>query len=405
MTVPTYIRKRLLAAVGLTAVLAPLAGCQNRKIVARINDAPVNDEEYQDAVSRVKATDFQQFAAQQIQTDAGGVGLITSVKDKLLEKLAIEKKALPTNDEVKRYQDYLTRTNPAVSSSLAAGQLTKDQLTKLLRDNMIRINLGSNNATIPEADIQKAFKDNPTQYNYPEIVGLRAAPVPTEAEGIQVINQIKQTGDFASAAAKYAPGAGTVRYIIIDPLPPGFPQALKDALAPLKDGQVVSTPVKIQAQGAPGSNMLVVQLVKRMPKGEASLADAHEAIRERKLAETQPQLLQHSEEVINNYNQSQKVEVYIERYADVVKQALKPPITPPGMMGAAPGSPRWSRPGRSLRRGSRFSEWRPPDDDASRHERSVRSSMPRPGTMIASPNSAAGSPNAGTPASSPKSGR
>lgn len=335
MYVSNPVCKRLLAAVGFAAILTPLAGCQNRKIVARINDTPINDEEYQEYVSRVKTTDFQQLAAQQIQTDAGGIGLISSVKDKLLEKLAAEKKALPSADEVARYQQYLTRTNPAVMSAMAAGQLTKEQLPKLLRDNMIRINLGTDNASVPEADIQKAFKDNQAQYNYPEIVGLRVAPVPNETEGIQVINQIKQTGDFASATAKYAPNAGAVRYITLDPLPP----ALKDALASLKDGQVASAPVKIQAPGSPTANTLVVQLVKRMPKGDATLADAHEAIRERKLAELQPQMIQHSEEVISKFNKEQKVEVYIDRYADIVKQAMNPPVNPAGMMGAAPGGP------------------------------------------------------------------
>ncbi len=334
MYVSIHVRKRLLAAIGFAAILTPLAGCQNHKIVARINDTPINDEEYQDYVSRVKVTDFQQLTAQQIQTDAGGAGLISAVKDKLLEKLATEKKAMPSTDEVKRYQQYLTRTNPAVMSSIAAGQLTSEQLPKLLRDNIIHINLGTDNATVPEADIQKAFKDNQAQYNYPEIVGLRVAPVPSETEGIQVINQIKQTGDFASATAKYAPNAGAVRYITLDPLPP----ALKDALASLKDGQVASAPVKIQAPGSPTANTLVVQLVKRMAKGDATLADAHEAIRERKLAELQPQMIQHSEEVISKFNKEQKVEVYIDRYADIVKQAMNPPVNPAGMMGA-PGGP------------------------------------------------------------------
>ena len=335
MYVSIHVRKRLLAAVGFAAILTPLAGCQNHKIVARINDTPINDEEYQEYVSRVKTTDFQQLTAQQIQTDAGGAGLISAIKDKLLEKLATEKKAMPSSDDVKRYQQYLTRTNPAVMSAIAAGQLTSEQLPKLLRDNIIHVNLGTDNSNVPEADIQKAFKDNQAQYNYPEIVGLRVAPVPNETEGIQVINQIKQTGDFASATAKYAPNAGAVRYITLDPLPP----ALKDAISSLKDGQVASAPVKIQAPGSPTTTTLVVQLVKRMPKGDATLADAHEAIRERKLAELQPQMIQHSEEVINKYNKDQKVEVYIERYADIVKQAMNPPVNPMGMMGAAPGGP------------------------------------------------------------------
>ncbi len=335
MYVSTHLRRRSLAALGLAALLTPLAGCQNRKYVARVNDATITDEEYQDYVSRVKAQDFQQLTSQQVTTDAGGAGLILAVKDKLLEKLAADKHALPTEDEVKRYAQYLTRTDPRVMSSIAAGQLTPEMLPKLLRENMIKINLGSNAATIPEADIQTAFKENQKQYNYPEIVGLRVAPVPNDTEGIQLISQIKANGDFAAAAAKYVPNAGAVRYVVLDPLP----EPLKTALASLKDGQVAAAPVKIQAPGAPTATTIVVQLVKRMPKGDATLADAHEAVRERKLAETQPQLLQHSEELINEYNKTAKVDVYIERYNDVVKQALKPPVNPMGMMGGGPGGP------------------------------------------------------------------
>ena len=398
MYVFTHVRKRLLAAVAFTAIVTPLAGCQNRKIIARINDTPLYDEEYQEAVSRVKVTDFQQLTAQQIATDAGGVGLISAIKDKLLDKLAEEKKAVPSKEEVDRYQQYLTRTNPAVMSSIAAGQLTKEQLPKLLRDNMIRINLGSNNASIPEADIQKAYKDEQAKYNYPEIVGLRAVPVPSETEGISVINQIKQTGDFAAAASKYSPSASAVRYITLDPLPP----ALKEALASLKEGQVAPAPIKIQNPGAPTPNTLVVQLVKRMAKGDATLADAHEAIRERKLAETQPQMLQHSEEIINQYNKDQKVEVYIDRYADIVKQGLKPPVSPMGMMGAGPGGPQGGPPaggppaGASGAPGGRPMVIRPGAGAPSGGAASPNSGASSGGGTAAPARGATSSPNAGT---------
>ena len=332
-------QRRSLTIFGAATVLAALSGCQNHKIIARVNSVAINDDEYDAAVSRVKANDFQALTQQGIPTDAGGAGLVAVVKEKLLEKLAADKNAIPSDDTVNRYIQYLMRASPNVMNAEEAGQLSKDDLPRLVRDQMIRIALGSNNATVPEEDIKKEYDDNkknagaaPKYSEYPEMYGLRAVPVPSQAEGIQLINQIKATGDFAAAAAKISPQAGHVTYLFADSPTQPLPAPLKTALNSLKEGQLASAPISLATTPNGPGPLIVVQLVKHMPKGEATLAEAHEAIREMKLQQTQPQIMQHSQEVINEFNQKANIEVYIDRYKNVVKAAMVPP--PPSAMGA-----------------------------------------------------------------------
>lgn len=350
MYLSTRLSSRALAALGAIVSLTALSGCANHKIIAHINGTAVNDEEYQASVSRIRSTDFQMFTQQGIQTDAGGAGLVALVKEKLLEKLAIEKHLMPTEEAVNRYVAYLTRTRPEVSSALDSGQITKEDLPRVIRDQMILVALGSNNASVPEEDIKKEYAANKKQYDYPEIVGIRVVPVPSQTEGIELLNKIKATGDFAGAATKINPQAGIVRYLTIDRMPP----QLKDALSSLKDGQLVSAPVALSTPGSPTSN-LVVQLVSRMPKGEAKLEDAHEAIREHELQKTQPQLMQHSQELLGEYNKQATVDVTIERYKSLIKTAMTPPPAPP-MAGpgsaAPPGASMQPRPGATMRPGA-----------------------------------------------------
>ena len=326
--------KRGMAALSAMVALAALSGCQNHKIIARVNGAAINDEEYDPAVSRVNEPELHGLAQLGVQTDAGGAGLAILIKEKLLDALAKEKNAAPSEDSVNRFVQYLTRTNPAVSTAIETGQINKEDLPRLIREQLIQVALGSNNAIVPEEDLKKEFEANKALYNYPEIVGLKAVPVPSATEGIQLINQIKATGDFAGAAAKLNPQAaqqaGKTAYITTDKMPP----ALKTAIDALKEGQIAPAPIELpNQQGGPSTN-IVVQLVRRMPKGDAAFADAREAVRQRKLQQTQPQLMQHSQEVINEYNQKANVEVFIDRYKAVVKAALTPPPAPPMGMGA-----------------------------------------------------------------------
>lgn len=336
-------RCRKMAACGAFVALAALSGCQNHKKIALVNNIAINDEEYDPAVSRVSDADLQGLSKAGVQTDAGGAGLIILVKEKLLEAIAKEKNVTISDDTVNRYIQFITRTNPSLSSALEAGTINRADLPRLVRDSLIVVAVGSNNANVPEDDVKKEFESNKQQYNYPEIVGLRAVPVPSQTEGIQLINQIKATGDFAGAAAKISPQAGIARFVPADQLPP----ALKTVLDGLKEGQIAPAPVEIPGQtGGPGAN-IVVQLVRRMAKGEATLAEAHEAARQRALQKSQPQLAQHSQEVINEYNQKANVEVYIDRYKSVVKAALTPPPTPPAgsMGGPGMGAPPSGAPG------------------------------------------------------------
>ena len=328
-------RARALAALGAAAGLATLSGCQNHKIVARVNGASINDDEYQTFVSHVRAPDFQALTTQGVQTDAGGAGMASVVKEKLLEKLATEKNAMPPDQAVTQYYDYVMHTNPAFPTAIAMGQVTPEELHRIIRDQMILVALGTNNATVPEDEIKKEFEAHKDTYNYPEMVGLQVAPVPDQTTGIELINQIRSTGDFGKSAMKYSPRASMVQYVIINER---FPAALKDALAGLKDNQLAPAPVAItNPAGGPTQN-LVVKLVKRMSKQDVTLAQAHQSVMQRRLQETQPQLLQHSQEVINDYNQKATVDVFIDQYKSVVTAALlPPPAAPPGMGGPGPG--------------------------------------------------------------------
>lgn len=326
--------RRALLALGTAAGFALLSGCQGHKIVAKINGSPIDEAEYTAYVSRVKANDFQAFTQLGVTTDAGGVGLVTIIKERLLDKLAAEKGVRPTDEQVNRYADYLKRTNASVAQALSSGQVGKDDLPRLIRDQMILLAIGSDNATVPEDDIKKEFTANKQQYDYPELDGIRAVAVPDEAKGIELINKIKATGDFGTEALQYNPQAGIVRFI------PGaqLPKPLQDALLTLKDGQLAPAPISLSnsSQPAAPATFIVLQLVQRMPKGEAKLEDAHEAIRQRKLQETHQEILKHSQDVMGDFNKKAQVEVFIDKYKDIVKAALTPP--PPAPMSVPPPS-------------------------------------------------------------------
>lgn len=330
--------RRTLVALSAVAGFALLSGCQGHKIVAKINGTPIEDSDYQAYVSRVQARDFTSLSQQGVQTDAGGVGLVTLIKERLLDRLAADKNIHITDEAVARYVEYMKRTTPDVLTALGTGTFTKDDLPRIFRDQMLLLALGTDNASVSEDDLKKELADNHTAYDYPEIDGIRIVAVPDQTQGIELLNQIKASGDFGASAAKFNAQAGTIHYIRNDN--PSLPSALKDALTPLKDGQVVSAPISFTNPQAPNSppTFLVVQLVQRSPKGEAKLDEAREAIRQKLLQKTHPDIGTHVEDLMADYNKKANVEVFIDRYKDMVKTAIVPPANP--MRGMSPSGMR-----------------------------------------------------------------
>src|SRR6476619_5296122 len=103
------------AAIALTA----LTGCQGRKVVARVNNTPIMEDEYLQRIQYIRQL------PQNSTMDAGGYMLVSLIQDTLTDELAKEKKWVPAEESVNQLAETFRRTRPDFEQQIAAKTLTE----------------------------------------------------------------------------------------------------------------------------------------------------------------------------------------------------------------------------------------------------------------------------------------
>ncbi len=337
---------------GVLIALFALTGCQGHKVVARVQGEAINEEDFNLRVRHISQVDFARLqppGSAPAKLDAGGVAIVTMIQDKLLEKLATDKKVLPSDAEITSTLQYIRDKNiQNIQQKLKAGTITLEEYKRAFRTQMIQVGLGTNGDRVEDKDLQDLFKARTADLAIPEMWTIRFVPANSETTAIELLGRLKASGDFKGEARKIQAPPGTGEDIVVS-ADAQLPPSLKDALKDLKDGQFANAPVAIPAQPAqPGqppqqTGYLVVQLVRKAPARAATFDEVKLLLRQQKLSETHPQWQQHATEVVNDYNRAANIEVSLEEYKPIVATFVTPPPAPKTdtqpMPSIAPGGP------------------------------------------------------------------
>lgn len=344
---------RLLTAAGVLIALVALPGCQGHKVVARVQGEAINEEDYNLRLRHVSQIDFGRLQppnSPPVKLDAGGVALVIMIQDRLLEKLATEKKVLPSDAEIASTLQYIRDKNiQNIQAKLKSGAISLEEYKRAFRAQMIQVGLGTNGDRVEDKDLQDLFKTRAAELAIPEMWTIRFVPANSETAAIETLGRLKASGDFKGEAQKIQAPPGTGEEIVVNADDPRLPAPLKDALKSLKDGQFANAPVVIPAQPAapgqppPQTSYLIVQLLKKAAARAATFDEVKLLLRQQKLSETHQQWQQHATEVVNDYNRAANIEVSIEEYKPLVATFVTPPPAPKTdtqpMPSIAPGGP------------------------------------------------------------------
>ena len=263
------------ATLALTAALAgalALAGCGETRTVATVNGQKITKGELD---TRLEAQSGKQVLQQMVQRA-------------LVFQYAKQHNINVTDDEVNKQLATIEQRFPAgqFETILKNQGMTLDDAKNVVREQVIVKKAVDQNVTVTDAQIKDYFAKNHAQFDQPKQVRARHILVKTKGEADSIEAQLKRGADFATLAKKYSmdPGSkdkgGELGFFG----PGAMVKSFEDVAFSMKPGQI-SQPVQTPF----GWHIIQVEEVR--PASTATLASAHDKVRDQLLAVQEQQLV------------------------------------------------------------------------------------------------------------------
>ena len=321
---------RLSAGAAALASLVLLAGCNTSQkvFVAEINGEPITADEYYARVLSVTNI------PESFNTDAGGVTMINMIRDRLTDQLARKHNAVPTDEAVNAAVDYQMNMDPTTNAQVTAGKLTREDLLRQKKFELEAFGIGTNGDKASDKEIDKAYeeyKDKP-DFRVKAAYKVKIIQVPDDATGRKIIAELKQTGDFKSAAKKAlgmpdmdAANAAKDQKLLADQLRP----ELREALDKLKPNEITPAPIGIKIANpqqplAPQFVYAVAQLKGKDPERVLTKSELRFLLVPVVLQKTHADWKEHYRRELADFTQHSKMHVGLAKYESLPDSFVRP---------------------------------------------------------------------------------
>ncbi len=305
------------------ATFGILAGCQpEKKAVVVINGKPILEEEFNTRVQGITSGSFQQG----MTMDAGGLTMLNLIRAELTEQLAAKTNSIPAKEFISSGVEYALRNDPALMAQIQTGENSRENISRQFQYQSEMIGIGSNGAKVTAAELQAAY-DAPDFAPYQKVkakYAIKALRVPDAEKGMQILDELKKTGDFKKAAASLnaneaqAESVAKPVTLIADSTPP----ELKVALDKLQPNEFAPAPVKIpaaSAQGAPGDTFVVVQLIRKDPERVQTLNEVRFTLENDVLVKKNPDYQKHYRNLLADFTNKAEIKINLEKYKGLME--------------------------------------------------------------------------------------
>lgn len=323
----------------LCILLLPLlAGCQGDSIIAQVGNQSISVKRYYDTLENLTQADFSN--APDLQ--AGPLALLYLVRETAIQQLAQQKGFVPSDDFIDRILEYQREKDPNLDDNIRRGLIPENQLKKQLTLLYEILTIGADTDHVDEAQLKQMYNREKSQLDLPERFVARMLVVKDEQDGIETLNRLKATGNFAVEAQREhaaAPFDGAEVTLSAQQVKQQQPQ-LYDVLEKLSPGQFADAPVPLKQPGSPTPLYVLVQLTHKMPAKSMSYEQVRPLLVEQYLQQAFPQYQQHFYQVLTDYLKGllaqNKIIIYNQRYAGIVLVRLNQILNQPPPMPNAP---------------------------------------------------------------------
>jgi len=239
----------LSAALAALAATAAFGQVDLNRTVVTVNGEDIKGGEYYHRMEYLPGVGKRMGSAYS-EFPPGFLTMEQLITEHLVLQLAKEKGALPTDMEVDAEYRVRKDDNPNLDTLWIASGQTMEDLKYQIRLELAKFKIQTFGITITNQEVDKFYKDHPTDYTIPKRMQLRVIVVNTDADRDAVDKALAAGTKFADVASKYsidiskAGGGeyGTVPETVLS-------AEVRDAVAATKIGGI-TTWLTSQAQGS-----------------------------------------------------------------------------------------------------------------------------------------------------------
>lgn len=321
-----------------------LTGCHQQKIVAKINQHSITEDEFNARVQRVRAASLQNS-----NLDAGGITLLNMIKSSIIDQCASDPsvKAMPSDEAVKTYVSQVLRMYPDLANKIKTNELSLEELTDQVKTNLEQVAIGTDGAKIDEKELQATYDDLNSRHaaDYPALYTIRAITPPTAAQAQTALDAVKKSGDFSSASTALQIPAELASQLTRTSVFSGkqLPPEVVAVLETLKPGEFTPAPITITVpdpnnpQGGAGSQrFMIAQLVAKEPAKTPTLAEVRAQMTEMTLEKKFPQWSQHAAKQVSDFTLKANIEIMVDRYKSLMTNYILPEAKRTAQAASAP---------------------------------------------------------------------
>lgn len=268
--------------VGMSLSVTHRAAAQGTKPALTINDEVVTEADVFDRLLRLRAQSFLTGKPGQegLRSDSAGQVVLESIIAERLTLQTAAKAKVALTDEETNAQLANLKLQPSVVAGLTGHLYTEEMLKYDIRVQGARYKLATAGVKVSQDEIEKYYKAHLADYTLPEQWGLAVIRTSSPETLSKIQTDLKAGKSFAQVAQLYSEDlaskdkGGDIGTIPVDGN--RIPTALKDAVRPLKPGEI-TPPVKLELDAGPGKPKVVtwwlLLLKSKMPETVRTLSD------------------------------------------------------------------------------------------------------------------------------------
>ncbi len=336
--------RRLMSAFALVGLAAALAGCGGPKVVARVNNETITEQDYYDRLQQVDAAELGASAQVRGPALAGEFAMQALLTEKVVLQLAAQKGATPTDAEIAGYMAFARRFPQALGPAAQNPFRSEAAARRDARLQVAMRNLTAKPLNITAAELQDEYNRAKSSLVEPRQYRLRLIEVASETKAKDALAQLAKGISFETVALTQSDDpmakarSGDVGFLSEPTIPPQLLSAIKK----LKPGEYTKESVRVAAPPAPqgqtaprGSHWFVAQLVEVKEPRQIPMEEIKYGIENALINKKDPNAAQRVSGLLRDFMKSAKIEVTLKGYEDLPKKLKESAQAPMG----APATP------------------------------------------------------------------
>lgn len=187
--------------IGAALVCAAFGHAQMdpNKVIATVNGEDISASEYYHHMEFMQGVTMN-VGGQNVESTPGFFAIAQLIGEHLAYQLAKQQGVLPSKQEVEDELQLRLASNPKYIEQMADNGVSQNDLLDSIKYDLTKFKLQTQGITVTDQEVQKFYKDHPSEFTTDKMVKCRVIAVRTDSEAASVDAELKSGKDFSAVA-------------------------------------------------------------------------------------------------------------------------------------------------------------------------------------------------------------